>query len=51
VERRVTKKSRKKGLICKPEDLLFWQKRQKLAIKKKGEKKGGAVTTGLRESG
>jgi hypothetical protein len=39
VERGVTNKSRKKGNTVTTKDLPFRQKRQKLAIKKKGEKK------------
>ncbi len=44
----MTKKSRKKCRAVSTEDLPFWQKRQKLAIKKKVEEKGGPVTIGLR---
>jgi hypothetical protein len=48
VERGVTKKSRKKGRAVSTEDLPFWQKRQKLAIKIKKVKKGGPVSSGFR---
>ncbi len=49
VERGQRQRKQKKGKAVSTEDLPFWQNRQKLAMKKKVEKKGKAVTTGLKD--